>query len=307
MSDTWALRTPAPAKINLTLEVLGKREDGYHDLVSVVQTLDFADELVITSDGTNARSVTFQHDDGQPLPTPNDESIARTWQRLIERCGRNLPARVTVRKRLPLAAGLGGGSSDAAAFLRLAARFWDLPLAPADWQALAAEAGSDVPLFLTGGALLMEGRGERITPLPDAPVRWRGLLVTPELPLPEAKSATMYSALRPRHYSAGSRSRALAAKIASGGAPEQSDLVNTFDTVVAEVLLGVGPARRRVTRASGAVPILAGAGPSLFLLAAVAESPWLETAAATLRVAGDRARLVRPLPRGAAIRVDVAS
>ena len=136
------LRTLAPAKINLTLEVLGRRDDGYHDLVSVVQTLDFADDLTIAPDPAGGRQLRFQDPDGRPLPTPGDELIARAWQRLVDRSERDLPARVTVRKRLPLAAGLGGGSSDAAAFLRLAARFWDLPLAPADWRTLAAGIGS---------------------------------------------------------------------------------------------------------------------------------------------------------------------
>ena len=307
MSAARALRTLAPGKVNLTLEVIGRRDDGYHDLVSIVQTLDFADDLTIAPDPAGERHVRFQDPDGHPLPTPSDELIARAWQRLIDRSDRDLPARVTVRKRLPLAAGLGGGSSDAAAFLRLAARFWDLPLAPADWRTLAAGIGSDVPLFLVGGTVLIEGRGERVRPLPDAPGGWLGLLTTPELPLPAAKSRTMYSALRPRHYVDGARSRALTARLAAGLPPTRDGLLNTFDTVVAEVLLGVAPARRRLAQAAKAVPILAGAGPSLFLLADETDAARLETAAAELRAAGDQARLVRPLPRHAATHVEPLS
>ncbi len=170
-----------------------------------------------------------------------------------------------------MAGGLGGGSSDAAAFLRLADVFWGLGLRPEEMAAIGAGLGSDVPLFLAGGATLIEGRGERVTPLPDG-AAWAGLLLSPELPLPAAKTAAMFSALRPRHFGDGARGRALAAKLADGAAPDRGDLVNTFDAVVGEALLGVASERRRFARAARAVPLLAGAGPSLFLLGAARDA-----------------------------------
>ena len=323
------LRTVAPAKLNLTLEILGKREDGFHDLISVVQTLDFADDVVLAPAASgrapvSGSSVEFRDPAGRPLPAPAAELIARTWQRLSQHCGRDLPGVVRVTKRLPIAGGLGGGSSNAAAFLRLADRFWDLRLSPGDQSHLAAQAGSDVPLFLHGGTLLIEGRGERITPLPDAgqaspdhaspdhaspdhdspDTAWLGLLHTPELPLPAAKTATMFSALRPRHFSDGARSRALAAKLARGEPPQRDDLTNTFDTVAGEVLLGVAAVRRRFATAAHAVPLLAGAGPSLFLLGTPAfDAPMLDALATTLAARGGHARVVRPLERAAATAV----
>ena len=295
------LRTLAPAKINLTLEILGKREDGFHDLISVVQTLDFADDVSIAPGP--GRTVEFRDGRGRPLPSPDGDLVARTWQRLAQRCGRDLPGLVRVSKRIPVAGGLGGGSSNAAAFLRLAGRFWDLALPPDDLHPVAAEAGADVPLFLHGGTLLIEGRGERVTSLPDARDDWLGLLLTPELPLPPAKTATMFSALRPRHFADGASSRALATKLATGEAPARADLLNTFDAVVAEVLLGVAAERRRFGRAARAVPLLAGAGPSLFLLGAPADADRFQALASQLAAGGGRARVVRPLGREAATAV----
>lgn len=298
------LRTPAPAKINLTLEILGKREDGFHDLISVVQTLDLADDLRLgpARDVDPVRSVQFQDESGRPLAKPAGEIIARAWSLLSERSEQDLPGCVRVTKRLPIAGGLGGGSSNAAAFLRLANAFWELRLLPEALSELAAELGSDVPLFLHGGALLMDGRGERITELPDAAAAggWAGLLYTPELPLPDAKTATMFSALRPRHFAGGERSTDLAAKLQAGEAPSREDLFNTFDTVVGEVLIGVAGHRRRFAAAARAVPLLAGAGPSLFLLGSAGDADGFPALAERLQNGGGTAHVVRPLSRAPA-------
>ena len=301
-----AVQTRAPAKINLTLEILGRREDGFHDLISVAQTLDLCDDVRLDpAPEGDGPSVRFIDDAGRPLPAPADaadEIVARAWRALRDAAGRDLPGRVTIRKRLPVAGGLGGGSSDAAAFLRLADAFWGLGLRPEELAEVGAELGSDVPLFLAGGATLIEGRGERVTPLPDG-AAWAGLLLSPELPLPAAKTAAMFSALRPRHFGDGARGRALAAKLADGAAPDRDDLVNTFDAVVGEVLLGVASERRRFARATRAVPLLAGAGPSLFLLGAARDAARFGRLAAQLTAGGGRARVVRPLGRAPATAV----
>ena len=118
----------APAKLNLTLEVLGRREDGYHDLESVVIHLDLADELQLTPSAT--REISYRDDAGRRVAILSDDIVDRTWDRLIELDGergwKRVPAggRLEVRKRIPIAAGLGGGSADAAAFLRLARLAW---------------------------------------------------------------------------------------------------------------------------------------------------------------------------------------
>ena len=306
-----ALRTPAPAKLNLTLEVLGRRDDGFHDLISVVQTVDLCDTITIAP--APARSLRFHGPNGvrPPLmPPAQGELVTRTWQLLIDRYGPGKiddRAAVHVVKRIPIAAGLGGGSSNAAAFLRLARVFWSLPLSEAECIDLLAQVGSDAPLFHAAGAVLIEGRGERLTPLPDQtapdqqPHAWSAALWTPELPLPARKTATMFGALRPPHFGGGERSRALAARLQHGLPPRAEDLVNTFDRVADEVLVGLRQARRRVAALAGLPPQLAGAGPSLFLLNPPALPPNAEPPnfEETLH-----ATIVRPLPRAACLRVD---
>jgi 4-diphosphocytidyl-2-C-methyl-D-erythritol kinase len=271
------LKTRAPSKLNLTLEVLGKREDGYHDLASIVQTVDLVDDVFI--EAAAQRSVRFFDEQGRRLAAPNNELIGRAWDGLIAALGIDDQAAVSVVKRIPQAAGLGGGSSDAAAFLRLARVWWDLgPEALTENRALrevATAVGSDVPLFLRGGTLLLEGRGERVSALPDgaaegAGTPWTALLFTPELPLPEAKTATVFGALRPSHYGEGGRTAALQAALNGGAALSEAlsraEPFNTLDAVADEVLVGLRGARRRMAAATGRVPLLAGAGPSLFVI-----------------------------------------
>ena len=297
-----ALRAIAPAKINLTLEIVGRRADGYHDLISAVHTVDLADSVEIAA-GTSG-SVRLVDRAGAPVALlEGDEIIRRTWQRLIERYGVDRRAAVTVAKRIPLAAGLGGGSSDAAAFLRLAQRWWGQRVPAAALTEVAAAIGADVPLFLAGGAVVMEGRGERVQPLPDSPGarRWAALVYTPDLPLPEAKTRTMFAALRPSDLGDRGATRRLQERLERGEPPRPEDLFNTFDAVADEVLVGLSEARRRVAAATGAAPTLAGAGPSLYVLGAEAA---LSRAASALDGAGARARVLRPLARADAVRIE---
>lgn len=153
-----AVRLAAPAKLNLFLEILGRRPDGYHDLATVMVPLDFGDALTVRE----ARGFRLEVD-GPPLP--RDNTLARAWRALARR--RRLPG-VAVRlvKRIPSGSGLGGASADAAALLRAADRLFDLDL---DLQEVGAEVGSDVNFFLQDGPALCTGRGERVAPLVPRP------------------------------------------------------------------------------------------------------------------------------------------
>ena len=311
-----AVRGIAPAKLNLTLEVLGRREDGFHDLESVVIHLDQADQLELRPSAT--REISYRDDGGRRVAILSDDIVGRTWDRLIEldreRGWNRVPAggRLEVRKRIPIAAGLGGGSADAAAFLRLARLAWELPIDDAELSAFGATIGSDVPACLTGGPVRMSGRGEIVEPFevtPEALNGWAVLLVTPEIPVPADKTATMYRSLRPAHFGGGAATAALAALLSGGERPSQEDCVNSFDAVANEVLQGLEPARRafgvalaRVSIRHGfepVAPLLAGAGPSLFALL----TPELAQAVAAELRPGWRGALhvTRPLSRGEAI------
>ena len=181
----------APAKLNLTLAVTGRRDDGYHALHSIMAPLSLGDALTVsaTTPGTTRDSLRVS---GLQVPTERDNlvlraiiatraAVATTWQGAP---GFPPPLAARLAKRIPIAAGLGGGSSDAAAAIRAALAAWSATLDPESTAALAASLGSDVPFFLADGPALITGRGEFVEPLPEI----RGeplavLLVTPQVPV----------------------------------------------------------------------------------------------------------------------------
>ncbi|MEL0265023.1 MAG: 4-(cytidine 5'-diphospho)-2-C-methyl-D-erythritol kinase, partial [Synechococcus sp.] len=158
-----SLSLRAPAKINLHLEVLGLRDDGFHELSMVMQTLDLADELTV--EPAPAGQVSLRCSDPQ-LPVDGSNLIVKAAELLRRHCGRpELSAQLSLSKCIPIGAGLAGGSSDGATALLLLNRFWDLKLSAAELQALAAQLGSDVAFCLQGGTQLCFGRGERLEPI----------------------------------------------------------------------------------------------------------------------------------------------
>jgi 4-diphosphocytidyl-2-C-methyl-D-erythritol kinase len=153
---------PAPAKLNLMLRILGRREDGYHLLQTVFQFLDFGDavRVRVSNDGGRIRLL-------HCLPgVPEDSDLAWRAARLLQReAGFALGAEIEVRKRLPLGGGLGGGSSDAATVLVALNELWGTGLSTERLAALATDLGADVPVFVRGFAAWGEGVGERLTPV----------------------------------------------------------------------------------------------------------------------------------------------
>ena len=155
------LAARCPAKVNLALRVLDRRPDGYHELDTVFQAIDLWDTLEIREAGALRMTC-----DDPGLPTDGSNLVLRAAELLRERAGISPGAELHLRKVIPSQAGLGGGSSDAAAALLLCARFWGLDCSPGELRAMAAEIGSDVPFFLEGGTARGTGRGERIEALP---------------------------------------------------------------------------------------------------------------------------------------------
>lgn len=168
----------APAKINLTLEVLGKRPDGYHELRSIVMPISLADTLSLTT--TYAQTaMTLTVGPGVDLSKIGsvDRNLAVRAARLMqERYRVNAGARIHIHKRIPIGGGLGGGSADAAGVIRGLDKLWELGRPRDELVALSAELGSDVPALVHGGVVLMEGRGERVRSLfeDDVPDRCEG-------------------------------------------------------------------------------------------------------------------------------------
>jgi 4-diphosphocytidyl-2-C-methyl-D-erythritol kinase len=159
------LMVKAPAKINLHLRVLGRRSDGFHEIQTLLQTIDLADDLSASVAPPKVLELRV-HPEGI-LSSGDDNLVLRAAETLRQHTGADLGARLELHKRIPIGAGLGGGSSDAAAALVLLDELWGLQLGSAELLDLAAGLGSDVPFFLTGGFAMATGRGEIVRPLPD--------------------------------------------------------------------------------------------------------------------------------------------
>ena len=157
------MRVPASAKLNRFLAVLGRRPDGFHELELVTTVLEDVPGLTDTLEGEPAAALSLALSGPMSEGLAVDESnlVLRAWRLLEREARRPLPAALRLEKRIPHGAGLGGGSSDAAAALKLGNELCGLGLAQADLLRLAAELGSDVPLFVLGGTVLGLGRGVR--------------------------------------------------------------------------------------------------------------------------------------------------
>lgn len=164
----------APAKVNRELRVGGLRPDGFHEIRSRIVSIDLADRLTAEA----ADTLEFSCDD-PAVPGGTENLVVRAAHLLARAAGVAPRARIRLEKRVPMGGGLGGGSADAAAALRLLARLWGLPDGLDALSPLAAELGSDVPFFLTGGEADVAGRGERVTPLADGTPADLLLLVPP--------------------------------------------------------------------------------------------------------------------------------
>jgi 4-diphosphocytidyl-2-C-methyl-D-erythritol kinase len=168
------------AKVNLGLEIVGKRPDGYHDIRTLFQTISLADEIDI---GPEPGGLIGLAGDDPTVAWDGTNLVYRAAQALRAETGTSGGARLAVRKKIPAGRGLGGGSSNAAVTLLGLDRLWGLGLGTARLAPLARGLGADVPYFLHGGLCLGEGIGDRLTPLPDL-VPLVCLLVVPPYPIP---------------------------------------------------------------------------------------------------------------------------
>ncbi len=253
------LTIQAPAKLNLTLEVLGKRGDGYHEIRSVLQTINLCDDITFRS----SQAVTVKSD--MPEWTPEKSLVMKAVELLRETTGCLKGATIEISKRIPLVAGLGGDSSDAAAVLRGLNELWGLGLAHDRLLELAAGISSDVAFFLHGGTALAEGRGEKVTPLPPFPRRWV-VLVVPDVPRLSGKTGQMYARLQASHFTDGQVTERLADELRKGTEP--SVLFNTFENVVFSRASELRVYRDHIRKLGAENLHLAGSGPSLFTLLA---------------------------------------
>lgn len=217
-----ALRTSAPAKVNLGLRVTGRRPDGFHELRSLFLRLDLADDVTLTAATGATDALVVEGDDECPIEG-NLALRACAAFRAVSTDAPVPPVAVRLRKRIPMAAGLAGGSSDAAAVLRLLARRHPDAIGDGSRMTLAATLGADVPFFLdAAGAALVSGAGEAIEPLPP-PVEPLGvLLARPVMGLSTARVFGAWDALArpsPPDVGAPSAIELAASRLRAGASP----------------------------------------------------------------------------------------
>jgi 4-diphosphocytidyl-2-C-methyl-D-erythritol kinase len=273
-----AERRRAPAKLNLYLHVVGRRADGYHLLDSLVAFAEPADEITASPAPSLSLEILGPYAPAFAGP-PGDNLVWRAAERLAAHAGRAPEAALTLVKNLPVAAGIGGGSSDAAAALKALARLWRIDLGEAELAALAAALGADVPACLAGRAVWVGGVGEQIEAAPPLPPV-AALLVNPGIALP---TAAVFAARRgpfsaPARFAMPSDAAALAAMLAARG--------NDLAAAAMAIVPGIAEVLQRLEAAEGALLArMSGSGATCFALFAT-------TAAA--REAAARLRAERP-------------
>jgi len=245
----------APAKVNLVLEVLGKHDD-YHRISSIVQSIDLCDVLNFQLD----EEICFKCD----VPSlRSDNLVTRAATLLKESTKCSLGTRIELRKHIPWAVGLGGGSSDAAATILALNELWGLGLPLSELGHLASKLGSDVPFFIHRGTALIEGKGEKITQLPSLPATWFVLLVPP-VPKVLDKTKQMYNNLDNAYFTEGQFVQAALSSLRQGRAIDHSLMFNVFKKVAFDFFPGLEKYRKTLEEAGAPGVYLAGSGPCLF-------------------------------------------
>ena len=253
------LKMKAPAKLNLTLEILGKRADGYHDIASIMQTLALCDEL-----GFEQADSLSLHCNVAALQT-DDNLVLKAARLLQQKCGYSKGATINLRKKIYQGAGLGGGSSDAAVTLIALNELWALNCSKGDLLRMAADVGSDVPFFVEGGTCLVGGRGESLTPLPDMQRVWFALLVPSFQPSP-GKTTRLYQMVSREMYTDGRFTSVIRSRLEAGESLELQYLFNVFEAVAFRAYPNLESCWKVFESVAGRCLHLAGAGPVIFTM-----------------------------------------
>lgn len=244
------------AKINLGLDIVGKRSDGYHEVNMVMQSIALADEIELLP--AEKISVTTDQAD---IPDGPENLAWKAAMLLSEKYGHKPNVQIRIRKRIFAAAGLAGGSADAAAVLRGLNRFWHLGLSQEKLETLAAELGSDVPFCIRGGTAAATGRGEILEPLPDMPETW---LV---LAKPKVSVSTAWAYQNFRNENITKRPDIDAMKTAIKNSDKQSIIDcmgNVLESVTAKTHQQIDTIKE-VMMANGAeISLMSGSGPTVF-------------------------------------------
>lgn len=255
MSATRRVRVRALAKLNLDLRVLGKRPDGYHELRTIFQTISLADTLDLAF--TPARKTTVELEDSAAI---SDNLVTRAAHLVLDALRVKGRLEMRLRKRIPMGAGLGGGSSDAAAVLLALPVLAGGRLDQAKLGILAEQLGSDVGFFLLGGAAVGIGRGTELFPLADGP-SLKALVVAPGV---HVSTAQAYRDLSPRLTSESQQNKIFSFQSQVWGRGVESLSRNDFEEVVFPQHPDLLAIKKRLLRAGASVALMTGSGSALF-------------------------------------------
>jgi 4-diphosphocytidyl-2-C-methyl-D-erythritol kinase len=257
MTERVLLR--AFAKVNYALEVRGVRDDGYHEISSVLQSVSLADELEIERSG-GGFELLFEPE-GVEVGPVEENTVYKAWALLWEASGHELPARIRLHKKIPAGAGLGGGSADAAAVLVGMNELFGLGLSEEDLRQIGARIGVDVPFCISGGTALGEGVGDVLTPLP-APPRHHLFLVKPGR---SADTGGIYRAYDGRRAAGEASVVPVVAALRSGSLPGLAGGVgNELEPVTAALVPEVAAYKQEMLRAGALGAAMTGTGTAVF-------------------------------------------
>lgn len=248
----------APAKINLMLDVLHKRNDGYHEVEMIMTMVDLSDRLTMSELPRDTIIISSQ---AGYIPL-DEKNLAFQAARLIkERYNVSTGVHIHLDKHIPVAAGLAGGSSDAAAALRGLNKLWKLGISDAELRVLGAELGSDVPFCITGGTALASGRGELLKPLPNPPQCWV-ILAKPPI---NVSTAEVYGRVKAKQIIHHPSARQMENAIRNASFTE---VCNTLGNVLEDVTLKLYPEvehlKNSMIRLGADGVLMSGSGPTVF-------------------------------------------
>ena len=260
------VRLRTNAKLNLFLRVVGTRPDGFHELESIFHGIGLGDDIEIES--TDSRGVeiemTLGPDLAGDLPSPQENLVGRAIQGLIDGGGSNPGVRIRITKRIPIAAGLGGGSGNAAGALVALSELWGMDLEPGDLMSIAARVGSDVPYCVGGGTALAMKRGEALTPLPAPKSFWFVLGVT----FREVLTKDIYRAWDTMEPVDNAGSAPMAFAIGSGEPAEVAILLhNDLERPAFLLMPDLAEKKEAMTEAGALGSSMTGSGPTIFGMA----------------------------------------
>ena len=283
------MKRDAPAKVNLALDILGRREDGYHEMRMVMQTVSLCDTVTVeeTAEGF------FLRTDGDFIPAGKKTLEQQAAEGFFRVAGLPMPGlAVTLDKRTPAYAGMGGGSADVAALLRLLRDRYCPSMEDGELERIGLTVGSDMPFCVSGGTALAEGRGERLTALPGLPDCWV-LLCKPDFGIPTPALFARADSGQPKHRpDIDGMVRALEAGSLEGAA---SRLCNVFEELLPEEYHEVFRIKEQLLKLGALNAAMSGSGPTVFgIFRHHAEA---ERAAAVLKTAYAQTYVAEPVKK----------